>query len=371
MKQPLPVSRVRHLDIENRAEKMEFWGPDAKHVLPPLLRCCLQNLIALSYDGPLHPALLVIVLKIENLKSLKLRVGAEHIEYPDMASLREPFRVKALDFSLLGTLKKLRTLQIGHLLPNEAEGLAHSVAFLELTHLRLSAHGWTCKVGARTLSPTTPTGGQLAKSPLVWFLEALTKAPKVDFQRSTSFPFTLKELSLEDRYHRVFPFLHRLLAKAILPERFLQYIEIRLLIDLDMQKIHVDLDLPQDKIIIILQSWKQLSSSDKVNINYKYRMSSDYSAGPGARQQTRWTSPLPDADHQAVTNIAEVLDLAIEDPGTKGDCLRVMRIWKEDVVSKDFPEGVVCIDRGYGTRWEKYDPDYSELAGAMSALKLA
>ena len=141
MEQALPVSHVRHLEIETRDEKMEFWGPDSQYVLPPLLRDCLQNLISLSYDGPLHPNLFVPILQVEHLRSLELRVGAEQISFPNLESLREPFEVNALNFSLLTTLTRPRSLQIRHLFPKEAERLAQSVAILELTRLEISCHG--------------------------------------------------------------------------------------------------------------------------------------------------------------------------------------------------------------------------------------
>ena len=53
---------------------MESWGPDCQYVLPPLLRDCLQNLVSLSYDGPLHPNLFVPILQVEHLRSLGLKI---------------------------------------------------------------------------------------------------------------------------------------------------------------------------------------------------------------------------------------------------------------------------------------------------------
>ena len=52
---------------------------------------------------------------------------------------------------------------------------------------------------------------------------------------------------------------------------------------------------------------------------------------------TRLTSPLPDFDPENIGNIAEILDLAVEDPGTRGNCYRRMRVWERDGVLDDFP----------------------------------
>ena len=178
-----------------------------------------------------------------------------------MESLREPFEVNALNFSLLATFIKPRSLQIRHLLPKEAERLAQSVAILELIRLEISYYGWICKVGARTLSPVTQTEEQLATSPLVLFLEAPTRAPAAEYERATGFPPILKDLVLRGHYHRVFPSLHQLIAKAIPSPGNLRHVGLRLLVDLDAQKIHMNLELPQDDIRITVQSWNQFSSN--------------------------------------------------------------------------------------------------------------
>ena len=82
------------------------------------------------------------------------------------------------------------------------------------------------------------------------------------------------------------------------------------------------------------------------------------------------TSPLPDFDHEDIGNIAEILDLAVEDPGRWGNCYRRMSVWKRDGVLEDFPQGMVIINRSSWSGWEGYDHEDLEFAGAMWALEL-
>ena len=230
-----------------------------------------------------------------------------------------------------------------------------------------SSHLLFLKVGARTLSPVTQTVEQLAKLPLVLFLEALTRAPAAEYERATGFPPTLKDLVLRDHYHRVFPSLHQLIAKAIPSHGNLRYVELRLLVDLDAQKIHMNLELPQDDIRMTVQSWNQFSSNEKVKVSYQYQSASTCEVDAGV---ARLTSPLPDFDHEDVGNIAEILDLAVEDPGTRGNCYRRTRVWKRDGVLEDFLQGMFIINRSSWTGWERSDHEDLELAGAMWALEL-
>ena len=124
----------------------------------------------------------------------------------------------------------------------------------------------------------------------------------------------------------------------------------------------MNLELPQDDIRMTVQSWNRFSSNEKVKISYQYQSASTCEVDAGV---AHLTSPLPDFDHEDVGNIAEILDLAVEDPGTPGNCYRRMRVWKRNGVLEDFLQGMVIINRSSWTGWERYDHKDLELAGVM------
>lgn len=318
----LPVSRVKHLGIDNQ-------GFDDQHpicnqfdmdlVLPTLLKR-LSNLQSFNYLGPLSAKNLTAIIQVDSLRVLHVRNSNDVLKTPATAAptLFFPWKDWPLDWSALANLKGLQVLEVGRLIRCEAFGLAKGIASLNLTRLHLSCWGWEYE----SVDPRRSIRSAAYTSALVMFLDALVTHNLGSDQTSPGLPPTLKHLALVDKYHTRIPSLHQLIATAILPCEDLETLSTTISINGRCYDIISKIGLPAYHKIVELDSWKQLCCEEGMKIFHQYKSPSG---------EILQTNPYP----RPLCNIFKTLDRVIAITKGPGNYRMSMKFVRERQARSD------------------------------------
>ena len=235
-----PHSRIRRLFLEARPSMTIF----KEHITSQELEITLgffalfmSRLESLVFDGRLYQGSLRQIVKFENLKCLVLRRWrwynriSEEANYTNIPSPRiAPWAELVLDFTCLFDMHSLSNLYIDELVALEAQGLAKAVGYLQhLTVLSLRAS--ILITGPDNRTQHTEIADDV--SPFILFLEALSSGgdeTKTGPGNGTpgGSPGRLQTLVLDDRYHRKFSSLNRVLHSAIEPCQNLPHLYLKI-----------------------------------------------------------------------------------------------------------------------------------------------
>ena len=315
----LPVSRIKRFEIDNQ-------GFDDQHpicnqidmdcVLPTLLRR-LSALQSFKYVGPLSGKGLAAILQVDSLRVLQVRTGKDTLKVQD-GQVTMPWVDRTLNWTALGNLKCLESLEIGRLIRHETLLLAIAVTCLKLRRLHLSCWGWEFE----NVDASHSWGANNNTSALVLFLDAIT-TPYLDGSQSIGgLPPTLQHLVLVDKYHTQIPSLYQLIATAILPCENLESLSTTISVNGRCYDRISKMGLPSHHKIIGLKLWKQLSCEEGMKVLHQYRGPSD---------EILQTDPYP----RALSNIVTTLDQAIAGAESPASYRMSMKFVKQDRFRSD------------------------------------
>ena len=193
----------------------------------------MTRLDSFQFEGSLYQDSMGQIVKFEHLRHLVLKRWKPYTRNPEETShiiTRGPHILPwiklTIDFTCLSNMQSLSYLRIDRLVTLEARGLAIAVRHLQhLTVLSLSAH--FSVTGTEDTEDFVESPGDA--SPFIPFLEALCSRGDEAKTRPGNgipggFPRMLQTLVLDDRYHRQFPSLNRVLESAIEPCRNLRLV---------------------------------------------------------------------------------------------------------------------------------------------------
>ena len=333
----LPVSRIKRFEIDNQ-------GFDSQHpvcnqidldcVLPILLKR-LSALQSFKYVGPLSGKGLAAILRVDSLRVLQVRTGSDTLKVQD-GQVTMPWIDNTLNWTALGSLKCLESLEIGRLIRHETPLLATAVASLNLRRLHLSCWGWEFE----NVDASHSWGANNNKSALVLFLDAITTVYLDGSQRISGLPPSLQHLVLVDKYHTQIPSLYQLIATAILPCENLESLDTTISVNGRCYDRISKMGLPSHHRTVGLKSWKQLSCEEGMKVLHQYRGPSD---------EILQTDPYP----RPLSNIVETLDQAIAGAERPASYRMSMKFVKQDRFRSD--EIIVYPCEG------EYDPCAAEL----------
>lgn len=315
----LPVSRIRRFEIDNQ-------GFDDQHpicnqidmdcVLPTLLKR-LSALQSFKYLGPLSGKGLTAILQVDSLRVLQVRTGNDTLKVQD-GQVTMPWIDRTLNWTALGNMKCLESLEIGRLSRHETPLLAAAVASLKLRRLHLSCWGWEIE----TVDASYSWGANNNTSALVLFLDAIKTLCLDGSQRIGGLPPTLQHLVLVDKYHTQIPSLYQLIATAILPCENLESLSTTISVNGRCYDRISKMGLPSHHKMIGLKSWKQLSCEKGMKVLHQYRGPSD---------EILQTDPYP----KPLSNIVTTLDQAIAGAERPASYRMSMKFVRQDQFRSD------------------------------------
>ncbi|KAM0802415.1 hypothetical protein BDR22DRAFT_126373 [Usnea florida] len=315
----LPVSRIKRFEIDNQ-------GFDEQHpicnqidmdcVLSTLLKR-LSALQSFKYLGPLSDKGLAAILQVHSLRVLQVRTGNDILKV-QVHQVRMPWIDRTLNWTALGNLKCLESLEIGRLICLETPLLAIAVASLKLRRLHLSCWGWEFE----NVDASHSWGANNNTSALVLFLDAITTLYLDGDQKTGGLPPTLQHLVLVDKYHTQIPSLYQLVATAILPCEKLESLSTTISVNGRCYDRISKMGLPSHHKIVGLKSWKQLSCEEGMKVLHQYQ-------GPSG--EILQTDPYP----KPLSNIVRSLDQAIAGAERPASYRMSMKFVKQDQFRSD------------------------------------
>ena len=315
----LPVSRIKRFEIDNQGfddQHPRCNQIDLDSVLPTLLKR-LSALQSFKYLGRLSGKGLAAILQVESLRALQVRTGIDTLKVQD-GRVTMPWIDRALNWTALGNMKCLESLEIGRLIRHETPSLATAVASLNLRRLHLSCWGWEIE----NVDASRSWGANNNTSALVLFLDAITTLYFDGSQRTGGLPRSLQHLVLVDKYHTQLPSLYQLIATAILPCENLESLSTTISVNGRCYDRISKMGLPSHHKIVGLKSWKQLSCEEGMKVLHQYR-------GPSG--EIFQTDPYP----KPLSNIVTTLDQAIAGAERPASYRMSMKFAKQDQFRSD------------------------------------
>ena len=231
-----PRSKIRRLFLDVKPDVVRLQSNITSQELEVTLgffAIFMTRLDSFQFEGSLYQDSMGQIVKFEHLRHLILKRWKPYTRNPEETShiiTRGPHILPwiklTIDFTCLSNMHSLSYLRIDRLVTLEARGLAIAVRHLQhLTVLSLSAH--FSVTGTDDTEDFVESPGDV--SPFIPFLEALcSRGDEAETRPGNGipggFPRMLQTLVLDDRYHRQYPSLNRVLESAIEPCRNLRLV---------------------------------------------------------------------------------------------------------------------------------------------------